>query len=122
MKTFLRTTLIAALFLIGTSSFAGQVSFGIRIGPPPPPRVVRAMPPSPGPGYVWVDGYWYPAGSHYKWHSGYWTRPPYEGARWIAPHHDGDRYHEGYWEGEHGRVAHNHHWDHEKNRDYSHAH
>ncbi len=21
---------------------------------------------------VWVGGYWYPVGGHYRWHDGYW--------------------------------------------------
>ena len=117
MKT-IRTTLFAALLLIGSSAFAGQVSFGIRIGPPPAPRVVRVRPASPGPGYVWIDGYWYPVNNHYRWHQGYWTRPPYDGAHWMSPRHDGGMYYNGYWEGERGRMEHNHRWDHERDRDY----
>jgi hypothetical protein len=117
MKT-IRTTLLAALLLIGTSAFAGQVSFGIRIGPPPAPRVFHVQPASPGPAYVWVDGYWYPVGNHYRWHQGYWTRPPYEGAQWIGPRHENGMYYNGYWEGEHGRIQHDHRWDRERNRDY----
>ena len=36
--------------LILSAAFAfGQISMGIRIGPPPSPRVVRVLPPSPGP-------------------------------------------------------------------------
>src|SRR5262249_36438765 len=102
MKT-IRTTLFAALLLIGSSAFAGQVSFGIQIGPPPAPRVLRVRPASPGPGYTWIDGYWYPVNGHYRWHQGYWTRPPYDGARWIAPRHEGGMFYNGYWEGERGR-------------------
>lgn len=120
MKTAFRATILAALLMVGTSAFAGQVSLGIRIGPPPAPRVERVMPASPGPGYVYIQGYWYPVGNHYKWHKGYWTRPPYEGAHWIAPRHEADRYINGYWEGEHGRRDHDHHWDSRRDRDYYH--
>ena len=63
----------------------GQVSIGIRIGPPPPVREVVVLPPTPGPEFVWVGGYWFPTGNHYKWHAGYWTRPAYPQARWVAP-------------------------------------
>ncbi len=101
-----------------------QVSVGIRIGAPPPVRVVRVQPVSPGPEYVWVGGYWYPVGGHYKWHEGYWTRPAYAGAHWVAPHHDGQRYFEGYWDGERGHVSHDHGWDknHDRNRDFGRDH
>ena len=89
----------------------------MQIGPPPPPRVVRPL-RSPGADYVWVEGYWYPAGNRYRWHNGYWTRPPYEGAHWVGPHHDGQQFFEGYWDGDH-RVVHDHRWDHDhNNRDY----
>ena len=102
---------------VGSSAFS-QVSIGIAIGPPPPPRVVRVLPQRPGPEFIWVEGYWYPVGRHYKWHAGYWTRPPYAGARWVVPHHDGQRFFAGYWEGDHGRREHDHHWDRHHDRDF----
>ena len=60
--------LVLMLMAVGTT-LRGQVSIGITIGPPPPPRVVRVLPPTPGPEFVWVEGYWYPVGHHYKWQS-----------------------------------------------------
>jgi hypothetical protein len=115
---FLRMSmLIAALLLVGASASGGQISIGINIGPPPAPRVVRVLPPTPGPDFVWIEGYWYPVGRHYKWHEGYWTRPPYVGARWVAPHHDGGQYFVGYWDGDRGRFEHDHHWDRDQDRD-----
>lgn len=116
-KSFLRTGLFAAALLFALPAFA-QVSIGIRIGPPPPARIVRVLPPAPGPEFVWVEGYWYPQGRHYRWHEGYWTRPPYLGARWVAPHHDGERFYDGYWEGDRGRFEHDHRWDHDRDRDW----
>ena len=118
MKSFLRTTLVAAMLLGGGSAFGAQISVGIRIGPPPQPRVVRVLPPTPGPEFVWIDGYWYPVGRHYRWHDGYWTRRPYEGARWVAPRHDGEQFFVGYWDGDHGRRDHDHHWDRHRDRDF----
>jgi hypothetical protein len=119
MRNFLRAALFTVILLTGVSAFAGQISLGIRIGPPPAPRVVRVRPVAPGPGYTWVDGYWYPVAGHYHWHAGYWTRPPYEGARWVEPHHDGQQFFAGYWDGDHGRIEHDHRWDRDhNNRDY----
>ena len=109
---------LVLLLLIGGFVLSAQVSVGIRIGPPPPPRVVRVRPPAPGRDFVWVDGYWYAGGGRYRWHNGYWSRPPYAGARWIAPHHDGQRFFDGYWEGGRGRLAHDHRWDRDRDRDY----
>jgi hypothetical protein len=111
-------TLFALLTLAAASAF-GQVSIGIQIGPPPPPRVVRVLPPRPGPEFMWVQGYWYPVGNHYKWHDGYWTRPVYPAARWMAPHYEGGRYFAGYWDGDRGRREHDHRSDRDRrNRDY----
>jgi len=107
--------LLAATLLCGGSLFA-QFSVGIRIGPPPPPRVVRVQPVAPGPGYLWVQGYYYPVGGRYRWHDGYWSRPPYEGAHWVAPEHNGQEYIAGYWAGERGRMEHDHRWDKEHGR------
>jgi WXXGXW repeat (2 copies) len=117
MKSFIRSVLLAAALLPAVPALHAQISLGIRIGPPPRPRVVRVLPPNPGPGFLWVEGYWYPQGNHYRWHDGYWTRPPYEGARWIGPHHDGQQFFEGYWEGDRGRFEHDHRWDHDRYRD-----
>lgn len=111
------------MLILAGGTLAAQVSLGITIGAPPPPRVVRVRPRTPGPDYFWVDGYWYPVGGRYRWHDGYWTRPPYAGARWIAPHHDGRQFFGGYWEGERGRVEHDHRWDRDKHgRDWNHDH
>jgi hypothetical protein len=99
-----------------------QVSFGFRIGAPPAPRVVRVQPRSPGPGYLWIAGYWYPVGHQYRWHNGYWTRPAYAGAHWVAPHHDGTMFYAGYWDGDHGRFEHDHRWDRRGPRDFDRDH
>lgn len=109
--------LMGALLLAGGSVSHAQISVGIQIGAPPPPRVLAVIPPTPGPDFVWVEGYWYPVGHHYRWHAGYWTRPPYPGARWVAPRHDGEHYFAGYWDGDHGRLEHDHRWDHDHDRD-----
>ena len=114
----MRTALIAVMLLASGSVFGAEISVGITIGPPPPPYVVHVLPPRPGPEFVWVDGYWYPVGKHYKWHKGYYTRPPYVGARWVSPHYDGERYFAGYWNGDRGRYEHDHHWDRGHDRDY----
>jgi hypothetical protein len=113
----MKKTLLALVLLAGGTSFA-QLSIGVRIGPPPPPRVIHARPRAPGPDYFWVDGYWYPVGNRYKWHDGYWTRPPYAGAAWIGPRYEGGQFYGGYWNGERGRFEHDHRWDRDRERDY----
>lgn len=96
-KTLIASALLAGALLFGQTAF-GQVSFGISIGaPPPPPRAYYNRPPLPGPGYVWVDGFWYPNGGRYAWRPGYWALPPRTGGYWIAPRYQGGRYYNGYW-------------------------
>ena len=114
-------TKLMVLMLFAAGAVFAQFSVGVRIGAPPPVRVLRVQPRSPGPDYTWIGGYWYPVGNHYKWHDGYWTRPAYNGARWVEPRHDGERFHEGYWDGDHGQIEHNHTWDRDgnHNRDYN---
>lgn len=115
-------TKLMILTLLAAGAVFAQLSVGIRIGAPPPVRVVRVQPRSPGEGYVFVAGYWYPVRGHYKWHDGYWTRPAYEGAHWVGPQHDGQQFYAGHWEGEHGRVEHDHRSDRGHDRDFKNEH
>jgi len=66
MGNFIRATLLAGMLLTGGSAFGAQFSIGIRIGPPPRPRMVRVLPPRPGPEFMWIEGYWYPVGRRYN--------------------------------------------------------
>ncbi|HEX4273778.1 MAG TPA: YXWGXW repeat-containing protein [Bryobacteraceae bacterium] len=111
----MKRKLLALAFVMAGSLFA-QVSLGIRIGPPPAPRVVRVRPVAPGPGFTWVEGYWYPVSGRYRWHEGYWSRPPYAGAHWVAPRHDGHYFIDGHWDGARGEFRHDHRWD--RDRDH----
>ena len=110
--------LLALMVVAGGCVISAQVSIGVTIGAPPPPPAVMVQPACPGPGFLFVEGYWYPVGHHYRWHAGYWTRPPYAGAYWVAPHHDGERFYAGYWQGERGRREHDHRWDRDRERDH----
>ena len=116
MKSFTTAVFVTVVLLAGVSVFGAQVSIGVTIGPPPPPRVVYVAPAQPAPEFVWIDGYWYVVKNRYRWHEGYWTRPPYPGAYWVPPRHDGRAFFLGYWEGDRGRFEHDHHWD----RDFHH--
>jgi len=114
MRTLLRTTTLLGMLMFGAVSLAeAQVSFNVHIGAPPPPRVVHVVPARPGPGYYWIDGYWYPVGNHYKWRNGHWARPPYSGARWYGPRYSRNQYRVGYWDGHRGRYDdHGHYYRH----------
>ena len=95
----MKTKFITLLLVAGSSLFAGtHVAIGFGVGGYyAPPPVVAYAPPWPGPGYTWVDGYWYPVGPRRVWRAGYWARPPYRGAYWVAPRFEGRRYFKGYW-------------------------
>ncbi len=103
----MKAKLLAALLLAGSSAFAAsRVFVGVGVGggyypgfyaPPPPPPVAAYVPLSPGPGYAWVDGYYYPIGPRYRWRPGYWAHRPYAGAYWIGPRYENRRYYRGYW-------------------------
>ena len=116
----MKMKLLAVLLAAGGTMFAADISIGIQIGAPPPPRIIAVRPVAPGPDFAWIEGYWYPVSGHYRWHEGYWSRPPYDGAVWVAPHHDGERFYAGYWNGDHGRRDHDHRWDRGHDRDWGH--
>ena len=101
----MKKNLLIGMFLLASGSLFAEVRFsvGIGVGPaygyyaPPPPPAVAYYPPSPAPGYVWVPGYYYPAGPRYVWRAGYWARPPYAGAVWVGPRYARGRYYGGHW-------------------------
>ena len=114
MNTCISWIAKAALMAAVTAAPAfGQI--GIYIGRTPPPLRYEVPPPTPGPDYVWNDGYWNWANNNYVWVPGIWRRPPYAGAYWSHPHYDhydrGWQMHEGHWDHEdHG--DHGDHFDH----------
>jgi hypothetical protein len=68
----MKKKILAGLLLAGSTMFAApRVSFGVNIGAP---VVVAAVPPCPGPGYVFVDGYWRFGGGR-DWHADYRRAP-----------------------------------------------
>ena len=73
--------------------------------PPPPPRavyvmrgppgeVVEVIPASPGPGYVWLPGYYKWEGGEYRWERGRWAVVPPGYHQWVRGHW---RENEGRW-------------------------
>ncbi len=56
----------------------------VIVSPPPPPRreVVYAR---PGPGYVWVNGYWSWRGGRHVWIAGHYEQPPRGHRAWEEP-------------------------------------
>jgi hypothetical protein len=52
--------------------------------------------PEPGPGYVWIPGYWERSPDTWDWISGHWAKPPDKKAHWVN----------GYWQWDEGKW----HW------------
>jgi hypothetical protein len=67
----------------------------------PPPPVYETVGIAPGPGYLWIGGYYHWNGGGWVWYRGHYARPPHPGAHWIGPRYEiraGRRvYIAGYW-------------------------
>jgi hypothetical protein len=83
MKSKLIATLIAGGMLAG-SAFAGpRVFVGLNFGAPVVPVAPAVVAyGAPGPGYVWVDGFYSYYGGRRIWTAGYWRAPVF------APRYD----------------------------------
>ena len=89
---FLVCASIAALMLgaapTGAFIASAHAQVGVAITPDvaPPLLPVYDQPPIPGPGYMWVPGYWAWNGDEYYWVPGYWATPPAVGLYWTPPY------------------------------------
>jgi hypothetical protein len=74
---------LIAMMLAAGSLFAGpRISFGIGFGVPVAPAPVVVARPAyvvPGPGYVWVNGFYEFVGGRRVWRPGYWRAPAFAG-------------------------------------------
>ena len=81
------------------SSAHVSVGVSVRIGPPALP--VYEQPICPGPGFLWVPGYWAYGPDGYFWVPGTWVEPPQVGLLWTpgywAWENDSYFWHAGYW-------------------------
>lgn len=89
--------LIGSLFAVGCAGASGRVY--VRTGPPPLRAEVVGV--SPGPGYVWVPGYYSYERGAYVWVGGRYMRAPRARARWVPAHWERNRrgwyFVEGHW-------------------------
>ena len=99
MKRTLLTALFAGAMLASSACAGGYGSAYVAV--PPPPLRYEVVGVGPGPGFVWISGYWSPAGGRHAWVPGYWGRPPRARAVWITPRYEqrAGRYYfrRGYW-------------------------
>ncbi len=95
----LKRVVLGSVFGLLLAVGAAQGQIVVRIGPPPPPVVV--IPRSPGPRYVWMDGYHRYDGRGYVWVPGRYVIPPRRGVVWVPGrwnHRRGGYYwRNGYW-------------------------
>jgi hypothetical protein len=82
-------------------SRTAQAQIGVNITIAPPELPVYDQPPLPGPGYLWIPGYWAWGPDGYYWVPGYWNLPPAVDLLWTPGYwgwHDGYyAWNEGYW-------------------------
>jgi hypothetical protein len=96
MKRFFSIAILSLGLMAGAASAAQVV---VRVAPPVPVREVVTV--RPGPGYVWIPGYYEAMGPRRIWVAGYWALPPQPRAVW-APGNYAYR--------AHGRVVVRGHW------------
>ena len=116
MKKALQTLALSVLLFAPASASSAQVSIGIRIGEPPPPRVYRS-PYAPAPSLCGSKA----TGIH-RADNTRGTTATGRGRRtrartWVEPYHVGGQYYAGRWEGSRAPLLHDHRWDREKRRD-----
>lgn len=95
---------LLALAIVVPSASApsyAAVSIGISVGFAPPPLPVYDQPVIPGPGYIWMPGYWAYGPYGYYWVPGTWVLPPGVGLLWTPPWWDWNGsvyvFRPGYW-------------------------
>ena len=121
-RTYWKAKLAVAAVTVASLTVPAFSQVGIVIGrnPPPPMRWER-RPPPPGPGSVWIDGFWSWRDGRYVWIPGHWDRSPYAGAYWSHGHWDhypdGWHWHEGHWDREDHDDHYWEHHDHDRDRD-----
>ena len=79
----------------------GACAGGYYVSVPPPAPRYGIVGVAPGPGFVWVDGFWDWRGGNWFWVGGGWRRPPRRGAVWVparwVPAGRHYRFVRGYW-------------------------
>jgi hypothetical protein len=90
-----------ALMVTGLSLAGCGVGYEYYAVSAPPPVRVEVRGVAPGPGFIWINGYWGYTGGRYAWVPGRWERPPHPRSRWEEGRWErhGDRwgYRKGRW-------------------------
>jgi hypothetical protein len=78
-----------------SAGYAAGPPSSVAVGPPtpytvsslPPEPLYEQMTPSPGYGYVWIDGYWHWNGYEWVWLGGRWVREQGSQYVYVQPHY-----------------------------------
>ena len=102
----------AAAFILGAAPPGGfafvaqahaQAGVVLTASVAPPALPVYVQPPIPGPGYLWIPGYWAYDGTEWYWVPGYWSMPAAADLYWTPGYwtwNDADNdyvFNAGYW-------------------------
>ncbi len=83
MRKYLCSLALAASAFLFEPACAPDLVY-VRVGPPVP--IVEARVVAPGPGYVWISGFYRWDGRAYFWVPGRWERPPSRYHAWVPGH------------------------------------
>jgi hypothetical protein len=103
ITTFCVALLLLAVAILATpAASSAEVSVGISVTFAPPALPIYEQPLGPGPGFIWVPGYWaWDPDYGYYWVPGVWVLAPFPGALWTPGYwgwSDGVYvWYEGYW-------------------------
>lgn len=83
MNRKLTLLLLLVMTILMFAACGGGYAY-VRVPPPPPRYGIIGV--APGPGFVWVDGFWDWRGGNWFWVDGRWQRPPRARASWVPAH------------------------------------
>ncbi len=94
--------LLAVVVLAAPAASSAVVAVGVSVAFAPPALPIYAQPICPGPGFIWIPGYWaWDPDIGYYWVPGVWVLAPFVGALWTPGYwawSDGVfAWYEGYW-------------------------
>src|SRR5262245_57278737 len=108
-RGILAAAVLAATVTVWPDDARAQIRGEVRVLVAPPPLRAEVLTVAPGPGWVWVRGYWHWNGRGYVWIGGRYVAPD-PGFVWVAPRyvHRGPRvvYVRGYWWNPHIQKRH----------------
>src|SRR5580698_9522280 len=112
MNTNILTRLNLSRAAFGAAALASLITLNsgcvVAVRPAPPPVVYTTPEPpgevvvdqdppapqyevvgvAPGPGFIWIGGYYHWYGGRWVWYRGHYERPPHPGAVWVRARYE----------------------------------